>query len=385
MRKKFDYVIFLHNGLGDLIMALPCLEVLKKNSSAGSKILVYVKCEASKGILGLAELDDRFEVRVLNRKFAVLTCVLMRLNPPRVLLAPQGAGDWKMPLMALLTGAKQRVGIEGMMSKWAFDVCLPHSRKMQMHRTPHHLELMSLAGLDVSQVGEPHLSIPDELVAAARQKLRPEVNSCSQIYVFSPGGKEQEWRKRWPVGSYAALATLLLSRDAQSAIVVSGSPAERQLLEEIVELVPQHLQGRIQVWNEPDMSLSLALFKLSHLAVTNCNGTSHLATAVGTLVVGLYGPTDPGNTGPYSSKIHVLRLGFSCSPCYDESFTFYGCDDRPCLTLMSPEKVYRAIRDVESGAAIMGGSWHGSSGLRRPPNVEVDRFKLQMEQEIAID
>jgi ADP-heptose:LPS heptosyltransferase len=76
--------------------------------------------------------------------------------------------------------------------------------------------------------------------------------------------------------------------------------------------------------------------------ITNDSGPMHLAAAVGTPVVAIFGPTDPALTGPYGSQHVVLRAGIACSPCFKDY-----CANRvqmECMKLVSVEPVLEAAK-----------------------------------------
>ncbi|MCX7827409.1 MAG: glycosyltransferase family 9 protein, partial [Verrucomicrobiae bacterium] len=83
----------------------------------------------------------------------------------------------------------------------------------------------------------------------------------------------------------------------------------------------------------------------ARLMISNDSGPMHLAVAVGTPVVALFGPTDPRLTGPYpvggSSSI-VLRATLDCSPCLKPQ-----CKDAPRLECMARIEVEQVVAAAE--------------------------------------
>src|SRR2546427_4116710 len=90
----------------------------------------------------------------------------------------------------------------------------------------------------------------------------------------------------------------------------------------------------------------IALLRRARLLVTNDSGPMHLAAAVGTPVIALFGPTDPARTGPYGAGHTVLRSGVPCSPCF--SRRCMNAVTMECLTSIAPQQVLEtATRLVE--------------------------------------
>jgi ADP-heptose:LPS heptosyltransferase len=87
----------------------------------------------------------------------------------------------------------------------------------------------------------------------------------------------------------------------------------------------------------------------AELVVAGDTGPLHVASALGTPVVGIFGPTDPTNTGPLAVRSEVVRLGIACSPCYDlRSPADCKLPDRSaaCMWGLAPEAVLAAIGRV---------------------------------------
>ena len=83
------------------------------------------------------------------------------------------------------------------------------------------------------------------------------------------------------------------------------------------------------------------LYREAALVVTTDSGPMHLAAAVGTPVVALFGPTDPARTGPYGPGHRVIRRALSCSPCFRKR-----CETPRCMTDISVEEVFRAVKEM---------------------------------------
>jgi len=75
----------------------------------------------------------------------------------------------------------------------------------------------------------------------------------------------------------------------------------------------------------------------------------HLAAAVGTPVVALFGPTDPARTGPYGEGHRVLQKGLNCSPCFRKS-----CKTGSCMQNITVDEVFDAVKDVFESSHFRG-------------------------------
>jgi heptosyltransferase-1 len=75
----------------------------------------------------------------------------------------------------------------------------------------------------------------------------------------------------------------------------------------------------------------------------------HLAAAMGTPVVALFGPTDPARTGPCGPGHRIIRKGLLCSPCFRKR-----CETPRCMRDISVEEVFTAVKEMLAGKESRG-------------------------------
>jgi 3-deoxy-D-manno-octulosonic-acid transferase/heptosyltransferase-1 len=85
------------------------------------------------------------------------------------------------------------------------------------------------------------------------------------------------------------------------------------------------------------------LYRKARLVVSTDSGPMHLAAAVGTPVVALFGPTDPARTGPYGPGHQVIQASLDCAPCLKRQ-----CPTRRCMAEISVDKVFRVVEEILS-------------------------------------
>jgi ADP-heptose:LPS heptosyltransferase len=89
-----------------------------------------------------------------------------------------------------------------------------------------------------------------------------------------------------------------------------------------------------------------AILRRARVFVGSDSGVLHLAAAVGTPVVGIYGPTDWRRTGPRGVPSRVVRHPVECSPCLLSRCKWSGPDEKKCLTQLLPNEVVEATRQL---------------------------------------
>jgi lipopolysaccharide heptosyltransferase II len=144
--------------------------------------------------------------------------------------------------------------------------------------------------------------------------------------------------KRWPAASFAEIADRL-QQERFGAVVMIGGPEERPDVAAVSAMMKTPV---VDLAGATTVGLLPALLSKASLLVTNDSGPMHVAAAVGTPVVALFGPTSAVRTGPYGAGHDVLTGKVPCSPCF--SRTCHHTSHLACLTIITPDQVLFAVR-----------------------------------------
>jgi lipopolysaccharide heptosyltransferase II len=178
--------------------------------------------------------------------------------------------------------------------------------------------------------------LPERPALAASVRRQWPVDGARWI-VLQPGTR---WAsKRWPVEAFAGLVPLLASANPGFRFAILGGEEDRPLGEVIARADPARcldLTGRLSL---PEM---VEWIRLSELMVSNDTGPMHVAAALGTPVVALFGPTEPRRTGPYRQLDHVLQLNLPCVPCLNRRCAYFKPFE--CLRAITPAAVFEAAQ-----------------------------------------
>ena len=148
--------------------------------------------------------------------------------------------------------------------------------------------------------------------------------------------------KRWPAASFAEVADRL-RHEGFGAIVMIGGPEERADVAEVSAMMKTPV---VDLAGATTVGLLPALLSKAALLITNDSGPMHIAAAVRTPVVALFGPTSAVRTGPYGVGHQVLTGKVPCSPCF--SRTCHNALPLECLRTVLPEQVLAAVRAQRS-------------------------------------
>ena len=160
-------------------------------------------------------------------------------------------------------------------------------------------------------------------------------------------GGSQRWRtKRWDPARFGAVCDRLARQGVRTVLV--GGPSERETAERLL----QRVQSRpINAVGRTTLGELAALLRRCDVLVAADSAPLHLAAAVGTPVVALFGPTDPSRHLPSGARVQVLFKDLPCSPCYRPT-----CEHVSCLRQIRVEEVLMAVQHL----LVSTGRWPGT-------------------------
>lgn len=217
---------------------------------------------------------------------------------------------------------------------------------VDMNRHAIERELLLLKGIGVPATGVRYeLPVSSQHASEAVALLREAgIDERDRLVVINPMAR---WpTKLWEPAHFAAVADRL--EDEGLRVVFTGGAQDRTSIDEICRLMTRksrRLDGRT------DLKTLAAIYRRTQVLLTTDSGPMHLAAAVGTTVVALFGPTAPWRTGPYGPGHTVLRAGVGCSPCFKKVCRTTDYEERACMRRLSVDEVVRAVLE-KSGAAI---------------------------------
>jgi heptosyltransferase-2 len=167
---------------------------------------------------------------------------------------------------------------------------------------------------------------------------------------LNPGATYGE-AKCWSPERFAELGRRFI-KDYGASILIFGSsrPREKALNAAIARGIGA---GCLNLSGETSLLQLAALLRRCRLLVTNDTGTMHVAAAVGTRVMAIFGPTDPRTTSPLGEGHVVIRREVSCSPCLKRVCP----EDHRCMDLIEVEEVYNTVgMQLNGRTSIVGAS-----------------------------
>ena len=326
-------------ALGDLVHALPAVAALRAEwPDARIDWLVDRRYAA---LLGLVPVIDRAVVFGPPDGDPLRTLV-RRLRGVRYDLAIDFQGLLKSAVLARLSGART---VAGFVSRQLREPAAGffYTRRIEgddrAHVVRKNLSLVEALGVTVRGVASPLKVSPSAVPDRVRELL--SLGAGGRFAVVNPGAG---WpNKQWPSGRYGRIAEHLRSRHGLPSIVTWG-PKERRLADEVAAA-----SGGAAV---PAPATTIAdlveLCRAAALVVGGDTGPLQLAAAVGTPVVGVFGPTNPVRNGPWSAADLCVSRFDDCE-CHHKR----RCRrETPCIDTIAVEEVAAIVdRRLAGGGA----------------------------------
>ena len=156
--------------------------------------------------------------------------------------------------------------------------------------------------------------------------------------------------RRWPLPKFVALVEQFLSQYSQWKVVLTGVKGERSYSQEFLSLLPSQWHDRvINLTGELTLDQFLAMLSRFPLFITNDTGPFHMAKAVGTRTISLWGPGSVDLYGPFQKEKDshdVIYKRYPCSPClyvYRTDAGYFCGQKAPCMEAISPSDVMAVI------------------------------------------
>jgi heptosyltransferase-2 len=312
-------LIIAPNWIGDAVSTQPLLANLKA-LYPDSKIDILASHWVAPIYRACSEVHEVIEAKLEHKKLQwnlrkQLAKELEAKNYQACFVLPN---SFKSALIPWLANIPFRIGYRGEMRFGLINSALDNPSKV--NRPPiveHYLALSELLKDDESLPSVPlvpKLNISTSAKQSVENKLQSTNISGDFIYVMCPGA-EYGPTKRWPTEHFAVLAQKLITENPSIQIVILGSKSDYVLGQEITSQAKQ--AGKIHNWcGNTSLDEAIALIGISKAVISNDSGLMHIAAALQTPQVAIFGSSDPAHTPPLSKKAKVIWLNMPCSPCH---------------------------------------------------------------------
>jgi ADP-heptose:LPS heptosyltransferase len=351
--------------IGDLLMTLPALAELRA-ALPGAAIDLAVGswnrelATAIAGVTRVETLDAKWLARssagsaspdhVAGRSAGLGTLALARhaarWRDRHYDLAINFEPDIRSNIVMAAAGAARTAGFRSGGGRAFLDVPLDYDPSA--HTTDNAVRLVrrTLALDDDAPAPAPSLDLPESARTAAGRLLQP-LGGSRAAGIHVSGGRAI---KQWPEARFRDLAEWLTS-ERQLSIVLTGTPDERAQIDAVRQGLPA--DRVLDLSHETDLLTVAAVLQQLTVFVTGDTGPMHLAHAVGTPTVAVFGPSDPARYAPRGLRDQVVRVDLPCSPCNRIRIPPARCTGHTpdCLMGVETSAVMTAIDAALGGSA----------------------------------
>jgi heptosyltransferase-1 len=329
------------SAIGDVIHTLPALSALRRHDP-DAHITWVIEEAASDLIQGHPDLDrviisrrKRWIGNLRNRRsggaWQEMRQFIRELRERRYDLVIDFHGLFKSAAIVFLSGGRRKLGYDSMqeLSGLFYNEKIPED--MSRHAVDRYLDFVRYLGVDA---GAADFLIPvDEANRTRAEGLLSEAGIAAKG-AFVAVSPQALWEtKLWADENFARLCERI-ALGLNRPVVFTGSDAEAVARIQALMTAPSvSLAGRTTL---RDLA---CVYRDAALLITTDSGPMHLAAAMKTPIVALFGPTDPKRTGPYGDGHVVLRREMPCSPCFART-----CDTKLCMRQITVDEVYETVR-----------------------------------------
>ncbi|MBI2187410.1 MAG: lipopolysaccharide heptosyltransferase II [Acidobacteria bacterium] len=351
MNDRFsDVLVLAPNWLGDVLMALPAIADVRRQCPSAQLTVAARRSVAE--VFRLVPAVDRLVTLEWSGHWwrrSALEGDVGRLRDTgaelAILLPNSFASAWLMRKAAI----GERWGYASDLRRALLTRAVPRPAG-SMHQGAYYQYLTRELGIDSGPL-EPVLTVPDAVVDAARRFLVERGwQGARPLVVFAPGAAYGT-AKRWLPASVARVAASLVREQGRTCVLV-GSRADRETTMEIrAGLAADVAVHVLDVTGETTLDRLAGIMAAASACVSNDSGAMHVAAAVGTPLVAVFGPTNEYETAPLTRegrRAVVLTHPVWCRPCMLRECPI----DHRCMKRITPERVLATLDSLVRGVRL---------------------------------
>jgi 3-deoxy-D-manno-octulosonic-acid transferase/heptosyltransferase-1 len=329
------------SAIGDVIHTLPSLAALR-GLYPDAHITWLVEEAAADVVKNHPYLDEvivlrrkswvkYFKTGQLSRPLGEINLFFKQLRQRPYDLVIDFHGLLKSSVIVYFSHGKRKLGYDSLQELSGLFVNEKIPEDMNKHAVDRYLDFPRYLGANVESA-EFILPINEKAEANTQLLLNQYGLDDKKFIAINPIAYWET--KLWDENNFARLADLI-KENLKMDVVFTGS--EKSTIEGITSKMKT--KG-INLGGQTTLLELACIYKKARLVITTDSGPMHLAAAVGTTVVALFGPTDPARTGPYGKSHTIVRAGLSCSPCFLKK-----CPTKQCMKEILPEQVLTVVEN----------------------------------------
>ncbi|MFN0279959.1 MAG: lipopolysaccharide heptosyltransferase II [Pyrinomonadaceae bacterium] len=332
------------NWIGDAVMSIPALRELRR-IFPDSHITLHTRSWAEGLFRDVDFIDELVTFDKHRWKIKDVYDNSQFLRDDKYELAILLPNSFESALTSFLTRIPRRFGynkdVRGLLL--TDPIAIPEW-KNRKHEVFYYLHLIAEAerrilGRDTVSLSFPNtrLDISEERKNEAKQQLANFGVDLTNKTVALGVGSTNSRAKRWLPERYAELNDKLqIVTDAN--VILVGSSDEKDVADSVAKLCTK---PTINITGQTDLAEAAAILSVVDLFISNDMGLAHVAPAVGTQTIVIFGPTNSVMTRPYSENAEIIRKDVECAPCMLRDCPI----DHRCMTRITVDEVLEAATE----------------------------------------
>lgn len=321
------------NWLGDVVMSLPAMLA----AAADHEIQVLTRphlAEIYRLVGGFAQIHEI----PANAPFLAGLQQIRAIRRQRIFSTIVLPDSLRAAIIARLCHAPS-TGYQAQGRSFLLTQPLPKPKNFkQIHEAQLHFDLVKNAGLATTAASLPQPAFNRNEIADLLEKFTLEPGQ--PFFILAPGAAFGA-AKRWPPEKFAQLALLIKKAFPSSRILISGSAAEKNFIDDIAAIDPV----ACSIAGQTSLTQLTMLLSQAKALIANDSGTMHLAALTTTPTIVPVGPTDMARTGSLSPLTRYVYGSEKCpaAPCRQKSCPR---SDQICMQSISATAVFTALQNL---------------------------------------
>lgn len=327
------------NWIGDAVMTLPSIKLLKRNFK-DSRITLLVRPSVKAVFEGNPDIDEFILYEEHHRGILGRLRLALELRKKRFARAILFQNAFDAALITFLGGIPERIGYNRDGRGFLLTRPVPFNNDdRRVHHIDYYLNLvLNVTGGKDFDYSNPYIYLSLE----ERLLIRKKIEGFKRPVLGINPGATYGTAKRWLPERFAEVTEWFI-KDTGGTVVITGSLNEKVIADEIIKHINLDLRSSGHVHNlagNTSLRELIVLISEFDIYLSNDSGPMHIAYAVGTPLVALFGSTAPNLTGPRGEGAIVLRADVDCNPCFKRE-----CDrDMICMYGIYSDDVYLALK-----------------------------------------
>lgn len=348
-----EILIVKTSAIGDVTHTLPALNCLRRKYPEAR--ITWLVEEAAADLVRSHQALDRVliskrkkwfaELRTGNRlgAFKKITGFIKELRRVKFDLIIDFQGLLKSGVLVGLARGGRKVGFGRGMQHSECSYIFLNERlpavDMEIHALDREILLLAGIGVECDKISF-NLPISTAELDRACELLTGFGRENGPLLAINP---QTKWpTKLWDNKKFALVADRLAGQGCR--VFFTGGPADKKVIGEIQAAMKEN---SLNLAGKSTLKTLAALYRKADLVISTDTGPMHIAAAMGTAVVALFGPTAPWRTGPYGDQHQVLRTGVSCSPCFKKLCPLENkAEQKKCMNEIGVEQVVGAALKI---------------------------------------